>query len=146
MERRMTEPKSRKRQPPAEPQHEQLRGQLEAQVHRFGADVQQQIAWRCRGHALAGTEFAEGVQRSGAGRAEEAVPCARAEAADTGQVAVRYAMADCTHHRGDVGAPCTHGFSVRVAIGKRCDEEDRAAGDGICNGLGFGKTGWHRRL
>ncbi|SOY97263.1 hypothetical protein CBM2599_B51009 [Cupriavidus taiwanensis] len=125
---------------------EQLRGQLEAKVHRFGADVQQQIARRCRGHALAGTELAEAVQRSGTGRAEEPVPGVRAEAADTGQVAVRYAMADCTHHRRDVGAPCTHGFGVVIAIGKRCDEEYRAAGDGVCNGLGFWETGGHRYL
>jgi len=117
---------------------EQLRGQLEAQVHLFGTDVQQQVAgsrWRA---APLHAHLDERVQRRRTRAAEQAVPGAGAKTADTGQIAPRDALAHRTGQGGDIGAPVAHGLRGSGAGRQGGDDEDRATGDGVADGLGLG--------
>ncbi|MNN52802.1 hypothetical protein D3C81_1675220 [compost metagenome] len=61
---------------------EQLRGQLEAQVHLLGANVQQDVARRCQRSTSFAAELAKPVQRSRARAAEQGVPGTGAKATD----------------------------------------------------------------
>jgi hypothetical protein len=56
-----------------QPLHD-LGGQLEAQVHPLGADVEEQVAGRGHGTVLGPGELTEGVQPGRSRAAEQAVP------------------------------------------------------------------------
>ncbi len=125
---------------------EQSGGKLEAEVHRIGADVQQEVTRGRDGDALAGAELPKRLQRRRTGLAEQPVPCAGAEAADTGQIAGRHALTDPAHDCGDVATPRADGVGVAVTLGERRNDEYRAAGDCAGNGLRFGDRCRHRIL
>ncbi len=119
---------------------EQLGRQFEAEVHLFGADVQQQVARGGHGDPLAAADLAESVQRRRARRAEQAFPGGGAEAGHAGQVAARHALADRAHQRRDVAAQGAHGGGGFLAWRQGRDEEDRAAGDRAVDRLGYGDS------
>ncbi len=115
----------------------ELRGEFEAEVGFVGANVQQDVARRGDGHALALAEFAERVQFGGTRLAEQRVPCVGRKADHAREVAGGHAFADGAHEIADVRAPGAHGGAAGGILVDGQDDEKRAAGDGAGDGLRF---------
>ena len=77
----------------AEPRHD-LRRQLEAEIHAFGADVEEQVAGRRDRMARAGADFAERMQLRRPRRAEQLIPRLGSDAHDAGKISLDVAEAD----------------------------------------------------
>src|SRR5262245_57661747 len=106
--------------------HDQ-RGELEAQVHALGADVEEQVAASGNRVARAGSELAERMQLGRTRRSEEAVPGAGTEAEDAGEGAFEVAKSDGAKERGEIRAERENTTATLVGGIHRDDKEDGGA-------------------
>ena len=88
--------------PAGQPVH-QLRGQLEAQIHPSGPEVEQQVARRGDGGVPGADDLPERVQLGRPRAAEQPVPQSRTDPDDAAQLAVRDPEADRPPEPGHVG-------------------------------------------
>src|SRR5262249_5789596 len=87
----------------ADPRHD-LRRKLEAQIHAFGADVEQEITGRGDRMALSGTNLAERMQLRRARPPEQAVPRVGADPHDAGRARLDVAEFPRPEQRAEVRA------------------------------------------
>ena len=112
----------------AEARHD-LRGQLEAQIHALGADVEQQVARRGDGMARSGADLPERMQLRRPRRPKEPVPRVGPEPHDAGESAFEVAKFHRAQQRGEVAAERAHGVAIFGARVDRHDQKDRGAGE-----------------
>jgi hypothetical protein len=77
----------------AEPRHD-LCGQLEAEIHALGANVEEQVAGRRDCMARSGPDFAERMQLCRVRSAKESIPRIRSYPHDAGKISLNVAEAD----------------------------------------------------
>ncbi len=112
----------------AETTHD-LRGDLEAQVHPLGADMEQKVARGSDGVARSGPELAEGVKLSRARVAEQPVPGVGPNPHHAGKPGFEIAKFDRSNQARKVGAErARRGATVGARV-YRHDQEDRGAGE-----------------
>ena len=108
---------------------------LEAEVHPFGADVEQEIAGRRDRLARSGAELAERVKLGRARIPEQPVPGFGTDAHHAGEPGFEIAKLDRPNEAAEVGAErACGGGSVRAGVYSR-DQKDRGAAERRRHGL-----------
>src|SRR3984893_17382606 len=110
-----------RRSGPLQSRHD-LRRQLEAKIHPFGADVEQQVAGCGDRMARSSAKFTKRMKLGRPRLPEEPVPGLRTEPHDAGEIFTWLAKSDRTEQRREVGA---QGLHFRNGVAARVDRHNQ---------------------